>query len=134
MRSLIVEEYETYLSLERRLASATIAIYTTELSLFLEAGLDIDTVTMAEVQAYVVEESKRRALSARSVAKLLSALRSFFTYMQEKGLRRDNPVSLLPRPKEGLILPSVASIDEIERLLGVIDDQEIGRASCRERV
>ena len=125
MRSLIVEEYETYLSLERRLASATIAIYTTELSLFLEAGLDIDTVTMAEVQAYVVEESKRRALSARSVAKLLSALRSFFTYMQEKGLRRDNPVSLLPRPKEGLILPSVASIDEIERLLGVIDDQDL---------
>ena len=124
MRSLIVEEYETYLSLERRLASATIAIYTTELSLFLEAGHDIDAVSMQEVQAYVVEQAQLRSLSGRSVAKLLSALRSFFTYLQTKGARSDNPVSLLPRPKEGMRLPDVASVDEVERLLATIDDSD----------
>lgn len=124
MRSLIIEEYETYLSLERRLSAATIAIYNAELALFLEAGLDIDAVTVVELQAYVADQSRGRDLSARSVAKLLSALRSFFTYLQVKGLRRDNPVTLLKRPKEGMILPSVASIDEVERLLAAIDDQD----------
>lgn len=124
MASLIVDEYEMYLSLERRLSKATIAIYTSELSLFLEAGHDIDTVSMQEVQAYVVEQAQLRSLSGRSVAKLLSALRSFFTYLQTKGARSDNPVSLLPRPKEGMRLPDVASVDEVERLLATIDDSD----------
>ncbi|HPY11594.1 MAG TPA: tyrosine-type recombinase/integrase [Sphaerochaeta sp.] len=124
MASLIVDEYEMYLSLERRLSKATIAIYTSELSLFLEAGHDIDTVSMQEVQAYVVQQAQRRSLSGRSVAKLLSALRSFFTYLQTKGARSDNPVSLLPRPKEGMRLPDVASVDEVERLLATIDDSD----------
>lgn len=124
MASLIVDEYEMYLSLERRLSKATIAIYTNELSLFLEAGHDIDVVSMQEVQAYVVEQAQLRSLSGRSVAKLLSALRSFFTYLQTKGARSDNPVSLLPRPKEGMRLPDVASVDEVERLLATIDDSD----------
>ena len=124
MASLIVDEYEMYLSLERRLSKATIAIYTNELSLFLEAGHDIDAVSMQEVQAYVVQQAQRRSLSGRSVAKLLSALRSFFTYLQTKGARSDNPVSLLPRPKEGMRLPDVASVDEVERLLATIDDSD----------
>ena len=124
MASLIVDEYEMYLSLERRLSKATIAIYTSELSLFLEAGHDIDTVSMQEVQAYVVQQAQRRSLSGRSVAKLLSALRSFFTYLQTKGARSDNPVSLLPRPKEGMRLPDVASVDDVERLLATIDDSD----------
>lgn len=124
MASLIVDEYEMYLSLERRLSKATIAIYTNELSLFLEAGHDIDAVSMQEVQAYVVEQAQLRSLSGRSVAKLLSALRSFFTYLQTKGARSDNPVSLLPRPKEGMRLPDVASVDEVERLLATIDDSD----------
>ena len=124
MASLIVDEYEMYLSLERRLSKDTIAIYTNELSLFLEAGHDIDAVSMQEVQAYVVEQAQLRSLSGRSVAKLLSALRSFFTYLQTKGARSDNPVSLLPRPKEGMRLPDVASVDEVERLLATIDDSD----------
>jgi len=124
MASLIVDEYEMYLSLERRLSKATIVIYTNELSLFLEAGHDIDAVSMQEVQAYVVEQAQLRSLSGRSVAKLLSALRSFFTYLQTKGARSDNPVSLLPRPKEGMRLPDVASVDEVERLLATIDDSD----------
>ena len=124
MASLIVDEYEMYLSLERRLSKATIAIYTNELSLFLEAGHDIDAVSMQEVQAYVVEQAQLRSLSGRSVAKLLSALRSFFTYLQTKGARSDNPVSLLPRPKEGMRLPDVASVDDVERLLATIDDSD----------
>lgn len=124
MRSLIVEEYETYLSLERRLTSATIGIYTAELSLFLESGCDADTVGAMALEQYVTDQTIERGLSSRSVAKMLSALRSFFTYLQLKGYRADNPVSLVGRPKEGLILPEVATVDEVERLLAAIDDRD----------
>lgn len=125
MASLILDEYEMYLSLERRLSKATIAIYCSELSLFLEAGHDVDAVSMQQVQEHVIQQARQRCLSSRSVAKLLSALRSFFTYLQLKGGRSDNPVSLLPRPKEGVRLPDVASVEEVERLLAVIDDSDV---------
>lgn len=124
MASLITDEYEMYLTLERRLSKATVAIYSGELSLFLEAGYDIDAVTVEAVQSYVATAARERSLSGRSVAKMLSALRSFFTYLQVKGTRCDNPVSLISRPKEGVRLPDVASVEEVERLLASIDDSD----------
>jgi integrase/recombinase XerD len=124
MASLIIDEYEMYLALERRLSKATIAVYCGELARFLETGHDIDTVTSQEIQAYVATEAAERALCGRSIAKMLSALRSFFTSLQVKGLREDNPVTLLPRPKETMRLPEVATLEEVERLLRAIDDSD----------
>jgi len=127
----IVEEYEQYLRLERRLSRSTIAIYSGEVTLFIDSGLDADSIDSDGVQRYIIEQTTGRDLSGRSVAKVLSALRSFFTYLQQSGFRDDNPVTLVPRPKEELTLPSVASIEEVERLLQTIDDD--GDLGLRDR-
>ncbi|NMA22920.1 MAG: site-specific integrase, partial [Spirochaetales bacterium] len=85
----IVEEYEQYLRLERRLSRSTITIYSGEVTLFIDSGLDADTIDSDGVQRYIVEQTTGRDLSGRSVAKVLSALRSFFTYLQQSGFRDD---------------------------------------------
>ncbi|HZJ88236.1 MAG TPA: tyrosine-type recombinase/integrase [Sphaerochaeta sp.] len=121
----VAEEYEQYLRFERRLSSATIAVYLSEVISFLESGLDPDTVDAALLEQYVVSAAKARELSSRSVSKLLSALRSFFTYLQRQRIRIDNPVTLLQRPKEGRPLPDVASVEEVERLLAAIDERDL---------
>ena len=67
----IVEEYEQYLRLERRLSRSTITIYSGEVTLFIDSGLDADTID-SDVQRYIVERDNGRDLSGRSVAKVLS--------------------------------------------------------------
>jgi integrase/recombinase XerD len=67
----------------------------------------------------------QRELSDRSVSKLLSALRSFFTYLQLQKIRIDNPVLQIPRAHQPVQLPKVASLKEVETLLESIDTSDV---------
>jgi integrase/recombinase XerD len=60
-------------------------------------------------------------LAARSQARLISALRSFYQYLlQEKLIQRD-PTELLRAPKLGRHLPEVMTYAEVNALLAAID-------------
>jgi integrase/recombinase XerD len=56
--------------------------------------------------------------SARSNARLLSALRAFFAFQAQRGLRGDDPTALLQPPRLPRPLPKALSESEIEALLG----------------
>ncbi len=56
-------------------------------------------------------------LSGRSVSRALSALRTFFGYLRERGLLTTDPLLGVARAKEGLHLPDALSIEEIQALL-----------------
>ena len=55
--------------------------------------------------------------SARSNARLLSALRAFFAFQAQRGARDDDPTALLDPPKLPRSLPKALSESEIEALL-----------------
>lgn len=55
--------------------------------------------------------------SARSNARLLSALRAFFAFQSQRGLRGDDPTALLQPPRLPRPLPKALSESEIEALL-----------------
>ncbi len=60
-------------------------------------------------------------VSTRSTARTLSGVRSFYRFLQlEKEIEQD-PTELLESPQIGKHLPEVLSVEEIERLLEVID-------------
>jgi integrase/recombinase XerD len=61
------------------------------------------------------------ALSASTVARKVSALRAFYAFLEEEGLRADNPSAVLPRPVTRRPLPKILSAADVDRLFGVIE-------------
>ncbi|PVZ87696.1 site-specific tyrosine recombinase XerD [Serratia sp. S1B] len=55
--------------------------------------------------------------SPRSIARLLSALRSFFKFLREQQLRTDNPLSTHKTPKLGRALPQDLSESQVDALI-----------------
>lgn len=60
-------------------------------------------------------------LDGRTIAKYISALRSFFKMLTQSGERADNPVLLVSLPKPNLKLPKVITLDEIEKIFSAIN-------------
>ena len=69
-----------------------------------------------DLRAYLGALSKR-ALAASTVARHLSAIRRFFTFLQTDALREDNPAENLARPQTQRSLPKILSIDETQMLI-----------------
>ncbi len=60
-------------------------------------------------------------LAARSQARLISALRTFFQYLLEEEAITSDPTELLRPPKLGRKIPEVLTYHEIQQLLAAID-------------
>ncbi len=71
--------------------------------------------------AEVLFELTKQGKSPRSIARTLSALRSFFKFMREQQLRSDNPVATHKTPKLGRALPKDLSELDVEHLLHAPD-------------
>lgn len=113
-----------YLAVEKGLADNTIRSYERDvgkLVAFLKA--ERLTVARASEEALVrfVHGQSRAGLSARSLARLLSALRSFFRFLLLSGLVKKDPTARLASPSTWLSLPKVLTLQEAEELLGAPD-------------
>ncbi|MCC4253592.1 MAG: tyrosine recombinase [Pseudomonadota bacterium] len=62
-------------------------------------------------------------LAASSVARKASALRAFYAFLEEEGLRADNPSAALPRPVTRRPLPKILSTAEVDRLFALIAER-----------
>ncbi|MDR0526491.1 MAG: tyrosine-type recombinase/integrase [Spirochaetaceae bacterium] len=124
--SQLLETYRTRLVAVERKAALTVSTYCLEIKLFLDwllaaEGLpaDIkDAVSGADaalLTSYLLYRSKE-ALIPRSVAKAISALRSFFRFAMAQGWRKDNPASLLQMPGRPARLPSALSREQVDGL------------------
>ncbi len=57
----------------------------------------------------------------RSIARMLSGVRSFYRFLQLDGFIEQDPTELLESPKLPKHLPEVLTIEEVDRILGAID-------------
>lgn len=69
----------------------------------------------------VLIDLTKQGKSPRSIARTLSALRSFFKFMREQNLRSDNPVEAHKTPKLGRALPKDLSEKDVEALIHAPD-------------
>ncbi len=120
-----LKDYEHYLKLERGLSTNSIKNYILDvekLTLFLtscnsnSSPLSIDKET---VQQFVYEIAK--VVNPRSQARIISGLKSFFSYLIFEDYREDNPMDLVESPKIGRKLPDTLSEKEINNLISAID-------------
>ena len=120
-----IKSYQSYLKIERGLSKNTIDNYTFDierLCLFLEQNaIDVSPVKISEetIQQFIYTISKE--VNARSQARIISGLKSFFSYLIFEDYRSDNPMELIEAPRLGRKLPDTLSIQDIDTLIEAID-------------
>jgi integrase/recombinase XerD len=123
--SSYIKSYQSYLKIERGLSKNTIENYTFDvqrLCLFLsENKMEVSPLKIQEetIQQFIYEVSSE--VNPRSQARIISGLKSFFSYLIFEDIRVDNPLELIESPKTGRKLPDTLSIDEIDGLISAID-------------
>jgi integrase/recombinase XerD len=120
----IAKKYRNYLLLEKSLSPNSIDAYMTDLaklSGFLEnENLKVEDVTLDDLQQFVAQLYDI-GINARSVARIISGIKSFYNFLVLDSYMQKDPTDLLDTPKIGLKLPTVLSLEEIEKLMSVID-------------
>ena len=116
--------FEQYLKIERGLSVNSINSYSLDVQALVIFHKENDSCTplncsKEDVQRFLYEEAKE--VEARSQARRISGLKSFFNFLIFEGYRENSPIDLIESPKLGRKLPTVLSLSEIERLLDCID-------------
>jgi integrase/recombinase XerD len=120
-----IKSFQSYLKIERGLSKNTITNYTFDLErlcVFLnENSISIAPEKIGEetIQQFIYVVSKE--VNARSQARIISGLKSFFTYLIFEDFRSDNPMELIESPKIGRKLPDTLSLEDIDNLIGAIN-------------
>lgn len=110
----------------RRYSALTLQHYRRDLDCFVadchSQGID-DWGQLDEHRIRVFIARRHNAGSGgRSLQRLLSALRSLFKYMLERGLIGANPAAAVKAPKSGRKLPALLDVDQLQQLLALNDD------------
>ncbi|WP_396167662.1 site-specific tyrosine recombinase XerD [Flavobacterium sp.] len=120
-----IKNYQSYLRIERGLSINTIDNYSFDierLCLFLEENaIEVSPIKINEeiIQQFIYSVSKE--VNPRSQARIISGLKSFFSYLIFEDYRSDNPMELIETPKTGRKLPDTLSVEEIDKLISAID-------------
>jgi integrase/recombinase XerC len=115
-----------HLQYERRLSALTCKHYRRDLNAFfdwceksgIERWRDIDS---EHIRAYAAN-CYRKGLSARSIQRQLSCLRTYFRYLVREKQLKKHPVQSVRAPKSGKRLPENLDADRMARLLDLPGD------------
>ena len=120
-----IKSYQSYLRIERGLSKNTIDNYSFDierLCLFLENNaIEISPIKISDetIQQFIYSISKE--VNARSQARIISGLKSFFSYLIFEDYRNDSPMELIESPRLGRKLPDTLSTNEIDSIINAID-------------
>jgi tyrosine recombinase XerC len=120
-----LERYVRYLIAERNASPHTVSNYRREIAQFMafarEEGVsEWEQVTPALLRRWLALLHTQAYVKA-SVARRVSELRAFYTYLHARGLVSSNPVQSISAPKLPQRLPRPLSVEEIRSLLEAPD-------------
>jgi integrase/recombinase XerD len=127
-----IKLFINYLKLEKSLSDNTINSYIFDLKLFsaylnentkLKYSKDITEKILVEFISYLgIRMNKReKNYSEKSIYRIISVLKSLFKYLVIEEILADNPAENLDTPKISRLLPSVLTIDEVNKILDSVD-------------
>ncbi len=120
------QRYLSYLAHERRLAPLTVRHYGRDLALLealaAEDDVVLDKLAQADIRRFLARLNSR-GLNPRSLARVLSGWRGFFSYAQ---IGAANPAEGVRAPKAAKPLPESLSPDEAVQLVSFSDDSPEG--------
>jgi integrase/recombinase XerC len=118
-----IDKFIGHLGFERRLSPLTCKHYSRDLQAFRRWCLSQHIGGWADIDSEHVRAFSaacyRRGLSARSIQRMLSAMRMFFRYLRREKHLRANPAEGIRAPKSGKRLPENLDADRMARLLDI---------------
>lgn len=121
----LFQEFLNYIKIERNLTQNTIAAYKNDLTRYYyfvkeQKIMTPDKITVQIIRDYI-NTLADIGLSENSMARNISTLRSFHSYLLDENYIDDNPTQFIQAPKLSMKLPEVLEISEIEDLLHQVD-------------
>lgn len=125
----LVDRFLEHLSVERGASPHTIRAYAADLQRYLEwterASIDPLLPTHRQLRLYLAELDRAR-YARKTVARRLSAVRSWFGFLMSEGLVQSDPSSVLLAPKIPSRLPRLVPPQELKRVLDAPDSDTPG--------
>ena len=121
-----LSDFRIHLKLERSLSDRTVEAYLRDLGklkAFAETHTPVpnpETLGLDDLQALTTHVA-RQGLGAKSQARLLSAVRSFYKMLRVEKVITADPTELLESPKTGRYLPTFLAVEEIDSMVNAID-------------
>lgn len=114
-----IDEFCTYLLIDKNYSNNTIIAYKTDLNNFYKA-IDKDTILIKndDIKWYL-KHLKENNHSEKSIARNISSIKSFYKYLVINNYVKFNPTENIVTLKLTKKLPSVLSIDEINKILDI---------------
>ncbi|MCM8765463.1 MAG: site-specific tyrosine recombinase XerD [Candidatus Omnitrophica bacterium] len=119
-----IEQFLTYLSVERSLSPNTVSAYRRDLKIFQkylsERSINSwNSVLRKEIDNFL---TKRRdaGINPSSLARELVAIKMFFRFLAQEGLIKEDPTAVLETPRLWKRLPESLSVEEVKRILEAV--------------
>lgn len=120
----LYDRYRQYILLEQGLSANTRDAYEHDVERFTEwcesEGRDVLTTDLALLHQYT-EALYATDAAASSIARMLCGVRSFFRFLQLDGMIEQDPSELLESPRLPRHLPTVLTVEEIDRIKAAIN-------------
>lgn len=120
----IVKSYEAYLLLERGLSDNTRENYVRDIykimSYLIDNNIRLRDVKLDDLRLFM-GELYDLGIAARSQARIISGIKSFFKFLVLEGYIEENPTLLLESPQFGKVLPDILSVEEIDAMIDAVD-------------
>ena len=117
----VVQQYLDYLAYNKRYSLHTINAYARDMQRLIETLADQGHGTWADAQADTIRDAmvtaRKTHLAPKSIQRILSSWRSFFTYLLQQNLVKLNPVDGIRAPKSPRKLPNSLDPDQISQVL-----------------
>ncbi len=122
--NLILDRYNAYLLLERGLSDNTRENYRRDVNKLLgfisDENVHLRDVEHDTLQSFICQLHDL-GIAARSQARIISGIKSFFKFLKLEGYMEYNPSLLLESPHIGQHLPDVLSLEEIDNMILAVD-------------
>jgi integrase/recombinase XerC len=119
----LIARFRAHLLSERRLSTHTASNYLRDIEALHAWCVRQQLADWRAIDPHYVRsfaaQSHARGLQPRSVARRLSALRTFCGFLIREGVRTDNPAITITAPKAGRRLPHTLDTDQMSRLLAL---------------
>lgn len=119
----ILDDYDAYLSVEKGMSENTCAAYRRDIgklhSWLSSGGISLRDVTIDTLRQFI-GDLHDVGIAERSQARIVSGLRSYFSFLSIEDYLNPNPAELLEQPRTGLHLPEVLTQEEIDDMIAAI--------------
>jgi len=130
-----LQDFLQYLEQQRRVSPHTVLNYRRDCQQLVEycqqqSFDDWQQLKPADIRLFIAR-LHRKGLGARSIHRLLSAVRSFYRYLLKEGLVDHNPAQSVQAPKAEKRLPKTLDVDQMNSLLDSTPADTF--VACRDR-